>query len=139
MKNYKLDGIIDVATLTGVCRHAVGPFFSALLSDNDSLADKVTQAGNQSGDCVWRLPFTLDFQEAVKSPIADIQNVGNSAIAAGTITAACFLRHFTADVQWAHLDIASTAFGVPNISYFGKSATGSSVRLLIEVAMNWKK
>ncbi len=138
VKNYKLDAIIDVATLTGACIYAVGPFFSALLSDNDELAEKVYKAGELAGDRVWRLPFTPDFKEAVKSHIADIQNVGNPAIAAGTITAAWFLRHFTDDVPWVHLDIASSAYNVPNISYFGKGATGSSVRLLIEVAMQWK-
>lgn len=139
VKHYKLDAIIDVATLTGACIYAVGPFFSALLSDNDELAARVQQAGQRSGDQVWRLPFTQDFKEAVKSPIADIQNVGNPAIAAGTITAAWFLRHFTDDVPWVHLDIASTAFNVPNISYYSKGATGSSVRLLIDIAMHWKK
>lgn len=139
VKNYKLDAIVDVATLTGACIYAVGPFFSALLSDNDELANKVAHAAKISGDQVWRLPFTLDFKEAVKSPIADIQNVGNPAIAAGTITAAWFLRHFTDDVPWVHLDIASTAFNVPNISYYGKGATGSSVRLLIQLAREWKK
>ncbi len=139
VKNYKLDAIIDVATLTGACIYAVGPFFSALLSDNDALASKVCKAGEQAGDRVWRLPFTLDFKEAIKSPIADMQNVGNPSIAAGTITAAWFLRNFTEDVPWVHLDIASSAFNVPNVSYFGKGATGSSVRLLIDLAMEWKQ
>ncbi|MBI2345094.1 leucyl aminopeptidase [Candidatus Dependentiae bacterium] len=138
-KHFKPDAIIDVATLTGACIYAVGPFFSALLSDNDDLTQRVQDAAKTSGDHVWRLPFTPDFKEAVKSPIADIQNVGNPAIAAGTITAAWFLRHFTEDIPWVHLDIASSAFNVPNISYFGKGATGSSVRLLIDVARNWKK
>lgn len=139
VKHYKLDAIIDVATLTGACIYAVGPFFSALLSDNDELAARVHKAGEHSGDRVWRLPFTLDFKEAIKSHIADIQNIGNPAIGAGTITAAWFLRNFTGDVPWVHLDIASSAFNVPNISYFGKGATGSSVRLLIDVAMQWKQ
>lgn len=138
VKHYELDAIVDVATLTGACIYAVGPFFSALLSDNDKLAEKVNQAGKISGDQVWRLPFTPDFKEAIKSHIADMQNIGNPAIAAGTITAAWFLRNFTEDVPWVHLDIASSAFNVPNISYFGKGATGSSVRLLIELAMQWK-
>lgn len=138
-KHFKPDAMIDVATLTGACIYAVGPFFSALLSDNDELADRVQAAAKTSGDNVWRLPFTPDFKEAVKSPVADIQNIGNPSIAAGTITAAWFLRHFTDDIPWVHLDIASTAFNVPNISYFGKGATGSSVRLLIDVARNWKK
>lgn len=139
VKHYKLDAIVDVATLTGACIYAVGPFFSALLSDNDELAARVHQAGEHAGDRVWRLPFTPDFKEAIKSHIADMQNVGNPSIAAGTITAAWFLRNFTGDVPWVHLDIASSAFNVPNISYFGKGATGSSVRLLIDLAMNWKK
>jgi len=138
VKHYKPDAIIDVATLTGACIYAVGPFFSALLSDNDSLSKKVEQAAITSGDAVWRLPFTADFKEAVKSTIADIQNVGNPSIAAGTITAAWFLRHFTEEVPWVHLDIASTAFNVPNVSYYGKGATGSSVRLLIDIARQWE-
>ncbi len=139
VKHYKLDCIIDVATLTGACIYAVGPFFTALLSDNKKLADKVTESACRSGDYVWSLPFTDDFKTAIKSDVADIQNVGNPSIAAGTITAGFFLREFSGDTPWVHLDIASTAFNVPNISYYGKGATGSSVRLLIDLAMHWKK
>ena len=138
-KNYQLNAVIDIATLTGACIYAVGPFFSALLSDNTNFADKVKAAGEHSGDRVWALPFTPDFKTAIKSDIADMQNVGNPAIAAGTITAAWFLREFVENnTPWAHLDIASSAFNVPNISYYRKGATGSSVRLLIDLAMNWK-
>ncbi len=137
-KNFKLDCIVDVATLTGACIYAVGPFYSALVSDNQPLADRIKEAGNRSGDCVWQLPFGDDFKAAIASDIADIQNVGDPRIAAGTITAACFLREFSGDVPWAHLDIASSSFNVPNISYVGKGATGSSVRLLIDLAMHWR-
>jgi leucyl aminopeptidase len=138
-KNYQLDAVIDLATLTGACIYAVGPFFSALLSDNDAFASKVKAAGERSGDRVWALPFTQDFKAAIKSDIADIQNVGNPAIAAGTITAAWFLREFVENnTPWVHLDIASAAFNVPNISYYRKGATGYSVRLLVDLAMNWK-
>ncbi|MDP3788484.1 MAG: leucyl aminopeptidase [Candidatus Chromulinivorax sp.] len=138
-KNYKLDAVIDIATLTGACIYAVGPFFSALLSDNTNLADKVKAAGERSGDRVWALPFTQDFKTAIKSEIADMQNVGNPAIAAGTITAAWFLREFVENnTPWVHLDIASSAYNVPNISYYRPGATGSSVRLLIDLAMEWK-
>lgn len=137
-KNYKLDAVIDLATLTGACIYAVGPFFSALLSDNQNLADKVKAAGSRSGDQVWALPFTKDFKAAIKSDIADIQNVGNRSIAAGTITAAWFLREFVEnETPWVHLDIASTSFNVPNTSYYRPGATGSSVRLLIDLAMHW--
>lgn len=138
-KNYTLDAVIDIATLTGACIYAVGPFFSALLSDNANFADKVKAAGERSGDRVWALPFTPDFKTAISSEIADIQNVGNPSIAAGTITAAWFLREFVEnDTPWVHLDIASSAYNVPNISYYRKGATGSSVRLLIDLAMEWK-
>lgn len=138
-KNYKLDAVIDIATLTGACIYAVGPFFSALLSDNTNFADKVKAAGERSGDRVWALPFTPDFKTAIKSEIADMQNIGSRSIAAGTITAAWFLREFVEnDTPWVHLDIASSAYNVPNISYYRPGATGSSVRLLIDLAMNWK-
>lgn len=139
VKHYKLDCVIDVATLTGACLYAIGPFYTALLSDNDKLACQVEESASRSGDYVWRLPFNDDFKAAVKSHIADIKNIGSPAIGAGTITASCFLREFTDDTPWVHLDIASTAFNVPNIPYYGKGATGSSVRLLVDVAMNWKK
>ncbi len=138
-KNYQLNAVIDIATLTGACIYAVGPFFSALISDHDDFAGKVKAAGERSGDRVWALPFTQDFKAAIKSDIADIQNVGNPSIAAGTITAGWFLREFVENnTPWAHLDIASSAFNVPNISYYRKGATGSSVRLLIDLAMHWK-
>jgi len=137
--NYKLDAVMDVATLTGACIYAVGPFFSALLSDNVKFSDKIKAAGEQSGDKVWALPFTQDFKAAIKSNVADIQNIGNPSIAAGTITAAWFLHEFVENnTPWAHLDIASTAFNVPNTSYYRPGATGSSVRLIIDLAMNWK-
>lgn len=139
VKNYKLDAIVDVATLTGACLYAVGPFYTALLSDNDKLADKVCESACRSGDYVWRLPFNDDFKAAVKSDVADIKNIGSPAIGAGTITAACFLREFSGDTPWVHLDIASTTFNVPGVAYYGKGATGSSVRLMIDLAMNWKK
>ncbi len=138
-KNYKLNAVIDIATLTGACIYAVGPFFSALLSDNANFSDKIKAAGEHSGDRVWALPFTPDFKTAIKSEIADMQNIGHPSIAAGTITAAWFLREFVENnTPWAHIDIASTAFNVPNVSYYRRGATGSSVRLLVDLAMNWK-
>ncbi len=138
-KNYKLDAVIDLATLTGACIYAVGPFFAALLSDNKNFTQAVQVAAERSGDPVWALPFTPDFKAAIKSDIADIQNVGNPSIAAGTITAAWFLREFVEnDTPWVHLDIASISYDVPHISYYRSGATGYSVRLLVDLAMNWK-
>ena len=138
VKHYKLDALIDLATLTGACSIALGHFYTALLSQHDEFAQSIEQASKLSGDRVWRLPLDDDFKPAIKSENADIKNIGSKKYSAGTITAAFFLQNFVGDVPWAHLDIAGTAFDVPDISYYRSGATGVGVRLLVELAMNWK-
>ena len=139
VKHYKPDAIIDLATLTGACQHAIGPFFSGLFSEHEDLIEKIETAATNSGDYVWRLPLTDDYKVAVVSDIADLCNIGKSNYYAGATTAACFLQHFVNDVPWAHLDIAGTAFDVPDRPYYKKSgATGVGVRLLIDLLTNWK-
>lgn len=137
-QHYKPDAIIDVATLTGACAYAFGPFFTGMMSQNPELQDKVQQAGDRTGDRVWALPFDDDYKVAVKSKVADICNIGNPVYKAGAITAGFFLQHFVEKTPWVHLDIAGTAFDVPDISYYRPGATGSAVRLLIDLACNWK-
>jgi leucyl aminopeptidase len=139
IKHYDLDALVDLATLTGACVYALGHFYSALLSQHDVFAAQVKQAAELAGDRVWALPFDNDFKAAIKSDVADMSNVGNRRYAAGTITAAFFLKNFVADVPWAHLDIAGTAFDVPDISYYSSGATGAGTRLLIELAMQMAK
>ena len=124
--------------MTGACAYALGPFYAGLMSEHDDLAEKVLAAANTSGDFAWRLPLTDDYKAAIKSPVADIKNIGNKKINAGAITAACFLQNFVSDTPWVHLDIAGTAFDVPNISYYTTGGTGYGVRLLTELAMSWK-
>lgn len=136
-KHYRLDSLIDLATLTGACSHALGPIFSGLLSKDDLLVTRIERAAKRSGDRVWRLPLTDEYQAAIKSDIADIKNVGSPRYRAGATTAACFLSHFVGDVPWAHIDIAGTAFDVPDVSYFRSGATGYGVRLLVELVLNW--
>lgn len=138
VKHYKLDAIVDLATLTGACAYALGPFFSGLMSQHDDLVARLDEAATLSGDRIWRLPFDNDYKVAVVSQNADICNIGKSKYKAGAITAGFFLQHFVDDVPWAHLDIAGTAFDVPDISYYTSGATGVGVRLLIELAMAWK-
>lgn len=139
VKHYKPDFMIDLATLTGACAYALGPFFSGLFSEHDEFAAKVENAAYNSGDYVWRLPLTDDYKIAVKSEVADLSNDSNRRYMAGGTTAACFLQNFVGDVPWVHLDIAGTAFNVPDISYYRTySGTGAGVRLLVELAMNWK-
>ena len=95
------------------------------------------EAADVSGDRVWQLPMGDDYKKAITSTVADICNIGSSSIPAGASTAAQFLQYFVDDTVWAHLDIAGTAFDVPNISYYRPGGTGAGVRLLIALAMNW--
>lgn len=139
VKHYKPDAIIDVATLTGSCAHALGPFYCGLMSNHDDLVEKVNEASEVTGDRVWRLPLSDDYKPSIKSVVADICNIGSPKYLAGAITAALFLQNFVDDVPWVHLDIAGVAFDVPDIPYYRPhSATGFGVKLLTAVAMNWK-
>lgn len=139
VKHYKPDFIIDLATLTGACAYALGPFFSGMMSKHEKEAQKVREAGHRAGDEVWPLPFTDDYKKAIKSTAADICNIGSSKIKAGAITAGFFLSYFVDETPWVHLDIAGTAYDVPGISYYGPGATGVGVRLLVDLAENWNK
>ena len=118
--------IVDIATLTGACIMALGHATSALMSNNDELADDLFAAGETSGDRAWRLPLWDVYQQQIDSPFADMANVGGRP--AGSITAACFLARYTKKYRWAHLDIAGTAWK----SGAGKGATGRPVALLVE-------
>ena len=138
VKHYKPDAMIDLATLTGACAYALGPFFSGMMSQHEEFADQVKKASHSSGDRVWALPFTNDYKAAIISDVADICNIGSSKYKAGAVTAGFFLQNFVGDTPWVHLDIAGTAFDVPDISYYSKGATGVGVRLLVDLALGWK-
>lgn len=139
VKHYKPDAIIDIATLTGSCAHALGPFYCGLMSNHDDLVERLNKASEQTGDRVWRLPLSNDYKPSIKSIVADICNIGSPKYLAGAITAALFLQNFVDDVPWVHLDIAGVAFDVPDVPYYRQhSATGFGVGLLVAVAMNWK-
>lgn len=139
VKHYKPDAIIDVATLTGSCAYALGPFFTGIFSEHDEMVDRVTHASKTSGDRVWRMPMDADYRPAIKSEVADLCNIGQSRYMAGAVTAAHFLQNFVGDTPWLHCDIAGTAFDVPDLPYYRPGATGAGVRLLIDLAMSWKK
>jgi leucyl aminopeptidase len=100
--------VIDVATLTGACVVALGHHASGLWSNSDDLADSLVAAGDDVVDRAWRLPLWDDYQSQLDSNFADMQNVGG--MAAGAVTAACFLARFTEQLRWAHLDIAGSAW-----------------------------
>lgn len=116
--------VIDVATLTGACVIALGGHRSGLFTDDDQLALELSAAGQAALDPCWRMPLDEEYSEGLKSNFADVANVGGRA--GGAITAAMFLRRFTAKYRWAHLDIAGTAWK----SGAAKGATGRPVPLL---------
>jgi leucyl aminopeptidase len=139
VKHYKPDVIVDLATLTGACFRALGPFYSGLFSEHTEIVNRLHKAAQLSGDLLWQLPMGDDYRKAITSTVADICNIGSKQIPAGATTAAHFLQNFVDDVEWAHIDIAGTAFDVPNISYYRPGGTGVGVGLLVALAMNWDK
>lgn len=118
--------VVDIATLTGACVIALGHHASGLFSNNDELAKELMQAGETSLDRAWHMPMWDDYQPQLDSNFADMANIGGRA--GGSITAACFLSRFTKKYEWAHLDVAGTAWK----SGKEKGGTGRPVPLLTE-------
>ncbi|MEK7737021.1 MAG: leucyl aminopeptidase, partial [Pseudomonadota bacterium] len=116
--------VIDIATLTGACVIALGHVASGLFANDEGLARELLHAGQNAYDRAWQMPLWEDYQEQLKSPFADMANIGGRP--AGTITAACFLSRYTKKYHWAHLDIAGTAWK----SGKEKGSTGRPVPLL---------
>lgn len=125
-RESKPESMVDIATLTGACVVALGHHASAVMTNDDELADELLAAGLEAVDRGWRLPLWDDYQEQLDSPFADMKNVGG--MPAGSITAGCFLSRFTEGRRWAHLDIAGSAWR------WGKaeSASGRPVGLLVQ-------
>ncbi|MCI0654241.1 MAG: leucyl aminopeptidase [Methylococcaceae bacterium] len=129
-ERYNPELIIDIATLTGACIIALGHHPSGLMGNDDALCEALIQAGETSGDRVWRLPIWEDYQDQLKSNFADMANIGNRD--AGAIIGACFLSRYTEKFRWAHLDIAGTAW----LSGNSKGATGRPVPLLSQFLLD---
>jgi leucyl aminopeptidase len=123
-ERFKPAAVVDIATLTGACVIALGQHRSGLFSPDDGLAKELHAAGEAALDPCWRMPLDDEYDEGLKSNFADMANVGPRA--GGAITAAMFLKRYTAKLRWAHLDIAGTAWK----SGAQKGATGRPVPLL---------
>ena len=126
VERFEPSAVIDVATLTGACVIALGHHASGLFSNNDALAAELLQAGEVSLDRAWHMPMWDDYQSLLDSNFADMANIGGRA--AGSITAACFLARFAKKYDWAHLDVAGTAWK----SGKEKGGTGRPVPLLTQ-------
>ncbi|MBL6785627.1 MAG: leucyl aminopeptidase [Rickettsiales bacterium] len=127
--NYKPELVIDLATLTGAIVVSFSDVYAGLFCNDDSLASQLYDAGKDSGELLWRLPISDEYDAMIDSPYADMQNISNYR-GGGSITAAKFLQRFVGKTKWAHLDIAGVATVGRNKSLAGKGATGFGVRLL---------
>lgn len=138
---YKPKTVINLATLTGAIIMALGYEYAGLFSNNDKLAQKLIDSGQRTEDKLWRMPLHPNFDKTLDSSIADIQNVPTEKCGGGSITAAQFLQRFIQkDVEWAHLDIAGTAWQNKPKPLHQKGATGFGVRLLNDfVKENFEK
>jgi len=125
--------LVDVATLTGACVVALGKTTSGVFGTPASWVSAILSASGKAGDRSWPMPVFDDYTEQLKSEIADFTNTGGRA--GGAITAALFIKEFTGDLPWVHIDIAGTAWAEESKPYQPKGATGVGVRTLVELAL----
>lgn len=133
-QHYKPRAIIDFATLTGACIIALGNDVAGMVSNNLELADRMRESSERTAEAVWELPLNRDYMDMIKSSVADMRNLGIGR-AAGTVTAAAFLRNAIDDTPWVHFDIAGVAWmqtATKSRSYKSKGATGFGVRLIMD-------
>ena len=128
-----LSPLVDVATLTGACRVALGDVTTGAFTNNKEWLDKVIKAGEEAGEKLWQMPMYEEYKEQNKSEVADIKNTGGRY--GGAITAAQFLSEFAEETPWVHLDIAGTSLSNKEKGYLVKGATGVGVRTLVNLAM----
>ncbi|MEP7217532.1 MAG: leucyl aminopeptidase, partial [Bacteroidota bacterium] len=133
---YKPQAVIDLATLTGAVVVALGNVATGLMGNNPALNGRIREAGERTYDRVVELPLWEEYEELIKSDIADVKNSGGRG--AGTITAGLFLQHFIGGYPWSHLDIAGTAMIPKGSGYLNKGGTGAGVRLLIDLIRTWE-
>jgi leucyl aminopeptidase len=137
-KHYSPKAIIDFATLTGACIVALGTNVAAIVSNDEKLTKKINDSSKRTTEEVWELPLNQDYMDMIKSDVADMKNVGIGR-AAGTITAAAFLRNAIEKTPWTHIDIAGVAWtqgATKEKSYNPKGATGFGVRLILDYLQN---
>jgi leucyl aminopeptidase len=122
------DVLVDVATLTGAMKVALGQWTSGYFANHDGIAAQLESAGATSGETVWRMPLVTDYEDKVSSKIADGDNAAGGA---GAITAALFLQHFAGDVPWGHIDFASAAEAPADRHEWTAGPSGFGPRLLL--------
>ena len=132
---YNPKGVIDLATLTGAVITCLGHIAAGAMGTDAELMAKVKSAAVKTHERVWELPLWDDYDEGVKSKVADVQNIGDGG--AGTIAGGAFLKKFAEGYPWVHLDIAGTAWGMKGAGYIPEGASGYGVRLLVQLVEDW--
>jgi len=127
-ERFKPQFMVDFATLTGAIMVALGKHHAGLFSNDDTLADHLNAAGQATGELLWRMPLSDDYDKIVDSKVADMRN--STGRLAGSICAAQFLQRFVGDTPWAHLDIAGTAMDAIAHEYNQSWGSGFGVRLI---------
>src|SRR5205085_576073 len=133
-----VDAILDLATLTGACKIALGTRVAGLMGNNDGWVDQVRAAATRAGEPVWPLPLPEDYRASLDSDVADLRNISTGRWG-GALTAGLFLREFVGGVPWAHLDIAGPARSEDNDGYATKGGTGFGVRTIVETVTEFSK
>jgi leucyl aminopeptidase len=128
--------LLDAATLTGSIVVALGHERTGAFTNNDEFLAKVLASAERQGEKMWRMPMDAEYKEQLKSPFADLANIGTRW--GGSIAAAWFLRDFVADKPWVHLDIAGTAYLDDAKPWMAKGPTGVAVRTFVDLAANWE-
>jgi len=134
---YKPAVIVDIATLTGACRIALGQEATGMVGTDEKLKEMIRAAGEKAGERVWEMPLWEGYYDQIKSDIADMKNAGSRD--GGMITAAALLSKFVQNYPWVHLDIAATAWTEKDRPYTPKGATGIGTRLLTQFLRDYVK
>jgi leucyl aminopeptidase len=128
------DIIIDIATLTGACKVALGQYMAALMGNDEKLIKQLQKASNLSGEKIWHMPSGAEYLKEMKSKIADLKNIGSRW--GGACTAAAFLSQFIGEKKWAHVDMASVDLCEKPTEIAAEGSTGFGVRLFTSYLMD---
>ncbi|MFQ5791175.1 MAG: leucyl aminopeptidase [Acidobacteriota bacterium] len=134
----KATHIVDIATLTGSCVRALGNSVAGVMGNDPVLVQAVRRSGQNHGESFWELPLVEEYREMLKTPYADVNNVGGKV--AGAITAGLFLREFVPEgVAWAHLDIAGPFLLERKWKYYTEGATGFGVKTMVDLCERFEE
>lgn len=133
----KPQAIIDIATLTGASLVVLGYVGTPFVCTDENLRKRINNASSKSLEKIWELPLWQEYDESLKSDVADVKHIGDEG-EAGVITASMFLKNFVNDVPWIHIDIGTTVWSKVDKGILTKGATGATVRLMMEMLMEWR-